>query len=313
MEKNIYLSVISLTYNHEKYISKAIDGILMQETSFNYEAIVADDASTDSNQAIIKKYQKMAPDIIKPILRVQNIGAFNNFDDALSKCKGKYIAFCEGDDYWTDPLKLQKQVAFLEENTNYSACAHRTKTIFCDGSERPPRDYVKIKKQKINKGELSSRGDFQLNSLVLRREVYETITQPQMALSGDHALFLMILMTGNFYILDDIMSVYRLQNTGISYKVPLNKVTKDYQVLTKWLHENGVSRRKIQWQKRLYFERMLTYPSDINYKQIIYYYFQATFYSLFVFPFDIKKLYTLTFRGLKIAIQKRRRMNKIIK
>ncbi len=313
MGNDILVSVISLTYNHEKYIAKAIEGFLFQKTSFRYEVIVADDASTDSNQSIIKKYQVDAPDIIKPILREKNIGGLNNFVDAFSKCTGKYIAFCEGDDYWTDPNKLQKQVDFLEENAGFSACAHRSQTLFFDGSNRPARDYVEIQRNIVFKGEFSTRIPYQLNSLLVRREVYESRSLPPMILSSDYALFLMILLSGNLYVFDDVMSIYRVQNTGMSYSVSLGTVKADYRILIKWLKENSVSRRKIQWQKRLYFERMLTYPSDIDYKQIFYLYFKVVLYSMLVFPFDLKKIYSLTFKGLKIAINKKINRDKKLK
>ena len=113
------VSIVTITYNHSKYISQAIESFLMQNTNFEFEVIIADDASTDNNQEIIREYQKKYPKIIKPILREENIGMNYNFVDAVNQCKGKYIALCEGDDYWTDPLKLQKQVDFLEANEDY--------------------------------------------------------------------------------------------------------------------------------------------------------------------------------------------------
>lgn len=115
----IKVSILSITYNHEKYISQAIESFLKQKTNFKFEIVIADDASTDNNQSIIKDYHQKYPEIINPILREQNVGMNYNFSDAIKKCKGKYIALCEGDDYWTDPIKLQKQVDFLEANPEY--------------------------------------------------------------------------------------------------------------------------------------------------------------------------------------------------
>lgn len=110
------VSVCTITYNHEKYISEALNSFLMQETDFPFEIIIDDDCSPDNTIEIIMKYQKKFPNIIKANLRQKNIGAIQNFFSNIQRGNGKYIALCEGDDYWTDPLKLQKQVEFLDGN-----------------------------------------------------------------------------------------------------------------------------------------------------------------------------------------------------
>ena len=118
------LSVLSLTYNQEKYIRQAIDSFLDQQTNFRVEIVIHDDASTDCTAAIIREYQRQYPGLIRPILREENRyrkdkgfgGIFKALNDSA---RGKYVAFCEGDDYWIDPHKLQKQVEFLEDNPDY--------------------------------------------------------------------------------------------------------------------------------------------------------------------------------------------------
>jgi len=113
------VSVLMLTYNHEKYIAQAIESVLMQQVNFDYELIIGDDCSFDNTQNIIREAQIKYPNIITPILKKQNIGANENYVDIFFRAKGKYIANLEGDDYWTDPYKLQKQVDFLEANPDY--------------------------------------------------------------------------------------------------------------------------------------------------------------------------------------------------
>lgn len=108
-----------ITYNHEKYIKQAVESILMQKCNFDYEIIIGDDFSQDNTATIIQEFYSKYPNKIIPILRKKNIGMMHNFVDVLQKAKGKYIALCEGDDYWTDPYKLQKQVDFLEANPDY--------------------------------------------------------------------------------------------------------------------------------------------------------------------------------------------------
>ena len=110
-----------VTYNHEKFISEAIEGVLIQQTNFSFELIIANDASTDGSDKIINEFIANHPkgNLIKYFKHEKNVGMMQNFTFALGHCKGKYIALCEGDDYWTDPLKLQKQVDFLEANEDY--------------------------------------------------------------------------------------------------------------------------------------------------------------------------------------------------
>lgn len=127
------LSVRLMTYNHEPFIAQAIEGCLMQKTNFPFEIVIGDDFSTDNTLAIAKKYEQENPEKIRVLKRTvgdeywkkrQKIGRYQNFIDILENCKGKYIALLDGDDYWTDPKKLQKQVDFLEKYDEYSFCCH---------------------------------------------------------------------------------------------------------------------------------------------------------------------------------------------
>ena len=123
--KSPVVSVICCTYNHEPYIRQCLEGFMMQKTDFPFEVLVHDDASTDNTSSIVKEFEAKFPDIIKPIYQLEN--QYHKKIDILttylfSRAKGRYIALCEGDDYWTDPLKLQKQVDFLEQNPLYIQC-----------------------------------------------------------------------------------------------------------------------------------------------------------------------------------------------
>ncbi|NLK92600.1 MAG: glycosyltransferase family 2 protein [Bacteroidales bacterium] len=121
------LSIVTITYNHEPFIAKTIEGVLMQQVKFPIELIIAEDCSTDGTRAICQQYAEQYPDLIRLITSESNVGAVANERRAILAARGKYIAFCEGDDYWTDPLKLQKQVDFLESHPDYSVTFHRCK------------------------------------------------------------------------------------------------------------------------------------------------------------------------------------------
>ena len=120
--QNVLVSVSCVTYNHSKYIRQCLDSFLMQKTNFAFEVLIHDDASNDGTAEIIREYESKYPDKIKPIYQTENQyskGISPTFKFNIPRAKGKYIAMCEGDDYWSDPLKLQKQVDFLENNPDY--------------------------------------------------------------------------------------------------------------------------------------------------------------------------------------------------
>ena len=138
-------SICSITYNHAPYIRHCLDGFLMQKTNFKYEIIIHDDASTDGTTEIIKEYAEKYPDLIMPVFQTENQyskglrGLFVKF--VFPHAKGKYIALCEGDDFWIDPYKLQKQVEILEKDQNITlVCSHRrilnNKTSFSSGESK---------------------------------------------------------------------------------------------------------------------------------------------------------------------------------
>lgn len=127
------VSIVCITYNHERFIKQALDSFIMQKVNFDLEVIIGEDCSTDNTRVIIGEYEKKYPNIVKPIYRDKNVGMMQNFVDVLYRATGEYIALCEGDDYWTDLLKLQKQIDFLDSNPDYVISYHDTIQVDANG------------------------------------------------------------------------------------------------------------------------------------------------------------------------------------
>ena len=135
---DIAVSVVCNAYNQETYIRDALEGFVMQKTNFKFEVLVHDDASTDKTADIIREYEAKYPDLIKPIYQTENQyskGTGEVTKLQYERIKGKYIAICEGDDYWTDPMKLQKQYDALEAHPEVDICTHKAETVKADTKE----------------------------------------------------------------------------------------------------------------------------------------------------------------------------------
>ena len=130
MMENSLVSICCITYNHASSIGRALTSFLMQKTDFAYEIIVAEDCSTDETAEICRSFVERHPDSVRLITSDNNVGAVKNEVRAIDAAQGKYIAFCEGDDYWIDPYKLQKQVDFMESHPDYSVCFTRYNKLF---------------------------------------------------------------------------------------------------------------------------------------------------------------------------------------
>jgi glycosyltransferase involved in cell wall biosynthesis len=146
-----FVSIFMMTYNHERYIAKALDSILSQKVNFDYEIVLGEDCSSDKTREIVLSYKRKYADLIKLLLHDQNLGASNNQIVVIEKCTGKYIAILEGDDYWIDPYKLQKQVDFLEANPDYGMIA--TDIILVDQESKTLPDTEMLLKQRTYRKE----------------------------------------------------------------------------------------------------------------------------------------------------------------
>ncbi len=220
MESSIVVSIQCLVYNHKPFLRDCLEGFVMQKTNFKFEAIVHDDASTDGSADIIREYAEKYPDIIQPIYRTENLYQKDKvqFREMIIKhYVGKYVAICEGDDYWTDPYKLQKQVDFLEANPDYTMCFHNAEILNTEGIDHFPekevedRDYISDDFLETNLLETNP----PTASFVVRREVldYELVGRER-CFYGDLALNLSAAELGKTRGFSDVMSVYRVHGTS---------------------------------------------------------------------------------------------------
>lgn len=237
---NTMVSIICAAYNHEKYISKAIDGFLMQKTNFKYEILIHEDASTDNTAKIIKKYELQYPDIIKVIYQKENqySQGINVFEILLNKAKGKYLAFCEGDDYWIDCNKLQKQVDFLENNKNFSAIFHNAIVVDENNKAKVNEQYVcpLYGNYEKRKGTLLPNNLVgQIGTLVCLnywkilikqkgKNFLDAYRQNVKTGAGDAKVNLILNQMGDIYHSQMIMSCYRRTYTGSSFNARIKNL-----------------------------------------------------------------------------------------
>lgn len=219
--EEILVSIICNTYNHENYISDSIESFLMQKTKFKFEVLIHDDASTDKTAEIIRSYEEKYPNIIKPIYQEENQYSKGRdvFGINYKRARGEYIAFCEGDDYWIDPYKLQKQVEFLEQNPDFSACVHASVMINAENKKiiskiQPSKQNSELYMEDIIEG---GGGLVSTNSIVYRKN--RTNIRPDFFYKNkfsflDYQLMILLLMLGKVYYLNEFMSVYRVNVPG---------------------------------------------------------------------------------------------------
>lgn len=215
------VSILCITYNHGAYIRDALDGFVMQKTNFPFEVLIHDDASTDDTADIIREYAAKYPNIIRPILQTENqysqgIEVLRAF--LFPMVRGKYVAVNEGDDYWTDPYKLQKQVDFLDAHPDYSVCFHPVRVTWDNG--KYPDSIFPSAKYRFNKTtlelfDLLQHNFIQTNSVMYRwRKDCENLF-PDDILPGDWYLHLLHAQVGKIGFIPDVMSVYRRNDGGI--------------------------------------------------------------------------------------------------
>ncbi len=252
------LSVIFITYNHEKYVEKALRSVCEQETDFAYEVVVGEDCSTDSTREILKRLAGEYPDKVRLLFREKNFGRPTlNVYNTTMECRGEYLAYLEGDDYWTDRKKLQKQVDFLEANPEYIACTHSCVMIDENSEEITDEETLKIGDLYKWSGRFTY-DDYKKSgkwpghyATVVSRNIYlegkydYTILYKAHDFVDDAIILLFLLIQGDIYRMDEVMSAWRYvrKKTGTNWNSLSMKrdLIKDdcylNTTMTKWVEE----------------------------------------------------------------------------
>ena len=210
----LMLSVLMITYNHEKYMRDALDSILKQKLSFDFEIVVGEGCSTDNTRGVLITYKENHPNYFNLILHDKNIGGIQNQIQTTQACKGKYIAIIEGDDYWTDPLKLQKQVDFLESHSDYSICFHPVE-IFDQENNKLIEDNITRKVIDTTDIKELAKGNYIHTPSVMLRNDFVIPSWFAKCPIGDWTLYMIAVRDKKIKRLDDVMAVYRVHDQSM--------------------------------------------------------------------------------------------------
>ncbi len=209
------LSVAMITYNQERFIGQALEGVLSQKVNFDYEIVIGEDCSTDGTRAIVADFARRYPDRMVPIFRELNVGAMQNFAETLATCRGEYVAFLEGDDYWTRDDKLQMQVDFLDSHPDHAVCS--TRALFV---KEGAQGHSEVQPQ-IPASSYSITDLFATNPVVSCTVMYrwgsvgplpDWIHSLKMA---DWPLHILVARSGGLRLLDEVTSTYRIHPGGM--------------------------------------------------------------------------------------------------
>lgn len=214
------VSVSMVTYNHERYIAQAIEGVLMQQAPFAYELVIADDCSTDRTPSIVQDYARRHSGVIRPLLTDRNLGASANSERTLMACRGEYLTVCDGDDYWTDSGKLAKQAAFLDSHPDYNMCFHDCQQVLQQGDRQTPIGRLYGFRDPPTPATMHRRHLLQgfviLQQTAMMRNCFRA-GLPSFVLgvaNGDWVLNLIAAGRGRIHYRNEAMSVYRMHTAG---------------------------------------------------------------------------------------------------
>lgn len=278
------LSVCSITYNHGKFIRQALDSILAQCVSFDYEIVIADDCSTDDTRTILNEYSERFPGVIRLILHEKNVGVTHNFKSVLDEARGQYVALCEGDDYWIDVNKLQRQVDFLDKHPDHSICFHKAKIDFFEVEPFPFKDYNEHTPETTSIHDLIKGNYIHTPTVVYRNHLFGKYPESFLNLKfGDWPLHLLNAQYGKIHFIPEELGAYRVYANGVwSLKSLKSRIKIAIQFLadaqryfpSRYKNEFRQSRRNYtKYLVKQYFHRSELSNLFVDLPQILKWYF----------------------------------------
>ena len=254
------VSVCLITYRHEDYIRQALESIMMQKVNFSWEVIVADDCSPDNTRQIISEYKDKYPDLVKLLFQEKNVGGGINFVDLLNSAKGKYIAYLEGDDYWIDEDKLQKQYDCMEKNPGFSMCYHQSNRVYTQLTEwalKNPQeapDYISNQDDPPVSDifDILHKGWFIFSNTMFFRNIKLPVGFENLYV-GDYPLHVLLADYGKIGFISESMGVYRINHYGQS---------------TTRLHTNNFWERENNFKAEIHLLRYLNAKTNFKYNNI---------------------------------------------
>ena len=280
---NCMVSVFCTTYNQKKYIAQCLESMVNQKTSFPYEIIVRDDASTDGTSEIIRELHRKYPDRIVPFIQPENLFQQGleriSFEQMFKMSRGKYIAVCDGDDFWTDENKLQKQVDFMESHPDYSMCGHAAYFAREDGTLRKDRFFsLSMGSGDLTIEEIISKWAMATTSLMYRKSCRTDIIFPFRGncVNDDYAMMVYMALKGKVYYSDELMGAYRQSSNGsisqrlLNDKEYLVKYSTEFVQMLDRINQytNGAYSDLIEKQKRItIFDMYLNLGDSKNLKK----------------------------------------------
>jgi len=276
------VSVCIITYNHERFIEQAINSVLMQRTNFDYEIVIGEDCSTDNTGLICKKYAELYPDKIRLLQNDKNLGMIENFKRTLYACKGEYVALLEGDDYWTDELKLQKQVDFLESNRDYAVVFHNAEILiektgekyigYSDEATKP--FMIKTPNPTTTLQEIAAGNYIYTATSLFRNNLYNKLPTwfSSELPAADWPLHVINAHYGKIFFMDEVMAVYRIHNLGVwssmNHIEMLEKAAKLFEIVYEHLKIKSTLVSLVLFYRQL----LKYYVGKRDVKKNLYYY-----------------------------------------
>lgn len=251
-----------ITYNHERFIRRALASVIMQEANFDYELVIGEDCSTDQTRQIVLEFQKEHPDRIRLLDTPVKLGMNMNVIRTFNECRAEYVALIDGDDYWTSPYKLQKQVDFLDGHPECSTCFHPVQVVFVDQKRRPQLYPARLEKDFYTLEDILNRNFMGTCSVMFRRGLIKQL--PDWFTSGkilDWPLHILNAEHGGIGLIREVMGVYRVHGGGVWWSTnPIQRAQESIKTLDRinvqlgFRHDRCVQGAKSEWHFRLALE-----------------------------------------------------------